>query len=62
MNITQKHITKKSRNSKLKEKYCINKKTHLATEKIFVLYHFLKINKQGGRNKLQGWVGKKLKR
>ena len=28
-------ITKKSRNSKLKEKYYINEKTHLATEKNF---------------------------
>ena len=29
----KKAITKKSRNSKLKEKYSINKKTHLVTEK-----------------------------
>ena len=28
-----------SRNSKLKEKYYINKKTHLATEKNFALQH-----------------------
>ena len=34
-NITKKHITKKSRNSKLKEKYYINEKTHLATKKIY---------------------------
>ena len=27
------HITKKSRNSKLKEKHYINEKTHLPTEK-----------------------------
>ena len=33
-NIVKKHITKKSRNSKLKENYCINEKTHLTTEKI----------------------------
>ena len=32
VSITKKHITKKSRNSKLKEKYYINEKTHLATE------------------------------
>ena len=30
-NITKKHIKKKSRNFKLKEKYYINEKTHLAT-------------------------------
>ena len=30
----QKIITKKSRNTKLKEKYYINEKTHLATEKL----------------------------
>ena len=29
----------------MKEKYYINEKTHLATEKIFVLHHSLKINK-----------------
>ena len=44
----KKHITKKSRNCKLKEKYYINKKTHLATEKKLVLHHSLKINKKGG--------------
>ena len=48
MNITKKHITKKSRNSKLKEKYYINEKTHLATEKKFVFQHSLKINKRWG--------------
>ena len=47
-NITKKHIKKKPRNSKLKEKYYINEKTHLATEKIFVLHHSLTINKHGG--------------
>ena len=47
-NITKKHITKKSRNSKFQEKYYINKKTHLATEKSFVLHNSLKINKRGG--------------
>ena len=47
--MTKKHITKKSRNSKFKEKYHINKKTHLATEKYFVLQHSLKINKRRGR-------------
>ena len=35
------HITKKSRNSKLKEKYYINEKTHLATEKKFCISSFL---------------------
>ena len=45
--ITKKHITKKSRNSKLKEKYYINEKTHLAAEKKFVLHHSLRINKRG---------------
>ena len=47
-NITKKHITKKSRNSKLKEKYYINEKTHLATEKNFVLHYSLKISKREG--------------
>ena len=42
-------ITKKSRNSKLKEKYYINEKTHLATGNDFVLLHCLKINKRRGR-------------
>ena len=32
-NITNKHITKNSRNLKLKEKYYLNKETHLAIEK-----------------------------
>ena len=36
-----------SRNSKLKEKYYINEKTHLAAEKKFGLHHSLKINKRG---------------
>ena len=40
-------LQKKSRNSKLKEKYYINKKAHLATKTIFVPHHSLKINKQG---------------
>ena len=31
----------------MKEKYYINEKTHLATEKNFVLHHSLKIKKQG---------------
>ena len=48
LNITRKHITKKSHNSKLKEKYYINEKAHLATKTIFVLHHSLKINKWGG--------------
>ena len=47
MNITKKQITKKSCNSKLKEKDSMNEKTHLATEKIFVSQHSLKINKWG---------------
>ena len=43
------HITKKSRNSKLKEKYYVNvnEKTHLDTKKNFVLHHSLKTNKRG---------------
>ena len=49
------HIILLKKNIKLKEKYYINKKTHLATEKNFVLHHSLKINKQGGGpNKLWG--------
>ena len=38
---------KKSRNSKLKEKYYMNDKTHLATKETFVLQHSLKIDKKG---------------
>ena len=45
--ITKKHISKKTRNSKLKEIYCINEKSHLATRKDLVLQHSLKINKWG---------------
>ena len=47
--IFQKIHYKKLRNSKLKKiyMYYINEKTHLATEKNFVLYHFLKINQRG---------------
>ena len=41
------HITKKSRNFNLKEKYYINEKTHLTIEKKFVLNHSLKVNKRG---------------
>ena len=41
-----------NKNVKWKEKYYINKKTHLATEKFFVVHHSLKI-KQGGPNKLR---------
>ena len=58
------HIILLNKNIKLKEKYYINKKTHLATEKYFVLHHSLKINKKGGGgpNKLRGRrVGKKSK-
>ena len=66
MNITKKHITKKSRNSKLKKKNYINKKTHLATEKNVVLHQSLKINKWGGPNKLRevggGGVLKKIEK
>ena len=40
MNITKKHVTKKSCSSKLEEKYYINEKTHFATDQ-----HSLKINK-----------------
>ena len=40
-------LQKRSRNSKLKEKYYVNEKTHLATEKNFVLHHSLKITKHG---------------
>ena len=59
MNITKKHIKKKSRSSKLKEKYCISKKTHLAKEKFFILYHSLKISKQGGGGPNKLWGGQK---
>ena len=41
------HIILLKKNIKLKEKYYINKKTHLATEKNFVLQISLKINKRG---------------
>ena len=57
MNITKKYITKKSHNSKLKEKCYINEKTHVAPKKIFVLHHSLRINKRGRgevANKLRG--------
>ena len=37
-NISKNTLQKKSRNSKWKEKYYINEKSHLATEKIFVLH------------------------
>ena len=59
-NITKKHITKKSCNSKLKEKHYRNEKTHIATEKDFILQHSLKINKRGGLgpNKLREGSGK----
>ena len=40
-NITKKHIKKKSRNSKLKEKYYINEKTYLATGKKIYTSSFL---------------------
>ena len=41
----------------MKEKYYINEKTHLATEKKCVLHHSLKINKRGCPNKLRGGGG-----
>ena len=46
----------------MKEKYYINEKTHLATEKIFVLHHSLKINKRGvgGRGERGGGPNKLL--
>ena len=47
-NITKKRTLKKLRSSKLKEKYQIKEKTHLATENFFLLHHSLKINKRGG--------------
>ena len=59
--MTKRHITKRSRNSKLKEEYYINEKTHLAPEKIFVLHHSLKINKRGDPNKFWG-VRKKIEK
>ena len=37
----------------MKEKYYIKEKSHLATEKHFVLHHSLKINQREGPNKLQ---------
>ena len=54
-------LQKKSRNSKLKEKYYINEKTHLATEKNLVLHHSLKINKQVGPNNPRGGSEKNRK-
>ena len=57
--IFQKIHVKKSRNSKLKEKYYINENKLILLQKK-KLYHSLKFNKQGGPNKL--WVvGKKSK-
>ena len=38
----------------MKDKYYINKKTHLAAEKKLVFHHSLKINKRGGPYKLRG--------
>ena len=48
-------VSKQTRSeaSKLKEKFYINKKTHVVTEKNFVLHHTLKINKRGDPSKLQ---------
>ena len=43
------------------EKYSIDEKSHLATEKNFVTLHFLKINNQGGPNKLWGGSEKNQK-
>ena len=51
-NITKKHVILLNKNIKLKEKYYMTKKTHLATAKNFVLHHSLKINKRGGPSKL----------
>ena len=39
---------KVTRNFKLKEKYYVNEKTHLAISNNFVPYHSLKISKRGG--------------
>ena len=55
------HVILLNKNIKLKEKYYISKKTHLATEKKIVLHHSLKINKLWDPNKLRGGVGKKSK-
>ena len=58
------HIILLNKNIKLKEKYYINKKTHLAKEKIFVVHHSLKINKRGDGVLISsggGRVGKKSK-
>ena len=52
------NIAKNLQNSKLKEIYYINEKTHLAIEKKFVLHHSLKINNRRGGC---GRFGKKLK-
>ena len=43
------------------EKYYINKKTHLATEKKFLLHYSLKINKRGVIISYGGGAGKKQK-
>ena len=48
------HVMLLNKNIKLKEKYYISKKTHLATEKNFVLHNSLKINKWWDPNKLRG--------
>ena len=42
----------------MEEKYYINKKTHLATDKNFVLHHSVKINKRGCPNKFRGGEGR----
>ena len=42
----------------LKEKYYINEKAHLTTEKIFVLHHSLKIDKRGVGKRGEGCLNK----
>ena len=45
--IQKSHVILLNKNFKLEEKYYINKRAHLGTEKKFVLHHSLKIKKQG---------------
>ena len=53
MNITKKHIRNKSRNSKIKEKYHINEKTHLTAGIFFYFIIPWKLLNEGSFNKLR---------
>ena len=55
------HVILLNKNFKLEEKYYINKRAHLGTEKNFVLHHSFKNEETGGPDKLRrggGGVGK----